>query len=59
MHDELERIARLLDDQQLRERVGAAGRSRVMDRFTWTACAKATAEQYRIVLEERGRQAPC
>jgi len=28
-------IGRLLDDEQLRARLGAAGRTRVMERFTW------------------------
>jgi len=44
-------IGRLLDDASLRQRIGDAGRARVMERFTWQACAKATAEQYRIVLD--------
>jgi glycosyltransferase involved in cell wall biosynthesis len=48
-------IARLLDDAALRERVGAAGRARVMERFTWKACAERTAEQYRIMLDEKRR----
>ena len=43
-------IARGLDDPELRARVGAAGRQRVLDRWTWTLCAKQTVEQYREVL---------
>jgi glycosyltransferase involved in cell wall biosynthesis len=43
-------IARGLDDAELRARVGAAGRQRVLDRWTWTLCAKQTVEQYREVL---------
>jgi glycosyltransferase involved in cell wall biosynthesis len=46
-------IARLLDDAALRDRIGNAGRQRVMERFTWKACAVGTAEQYRVLLESR------
>ncbi len=40
-------IVRALDDQELRARMGAAGRSRVLDRFTWRATAEATVDAYR------------
>jgi len=43
-------IARGLDDAELRARVGAAGRKRVLDRWTWKKCAEQTVEQYREVL---------
>jgi len=43
-------IARGLDDKELRAKVGAAGRQRVLDRWTWTRCAQMTVEQYREVL---------
>jgi glycosyltransferase involved in cell wall biosynthesis len=43
-------IARGLDDPELRARVGAAGRQRVLDRWTWKRCAELTVEQYRDVL---------
>jgi glycosyltransferase involved in cell wall biosynthesis len=43
-------ITRGLDDAELRARVGAAGRQRVLDRWTWTKCAEMTVEQYREVL---------
>jgi glycosyltransferase involved in cell wall biosynthesis len=43
-------IARGLDDADLRARIGAAGRQRVLDRWTWKLCAKQTVEQYREVL---------
>jgi glycosyltransferase involved in cell wall biosynthesis len=43
-------IARGLDDADLRARVGAAGRARVLDRWTWKLCATQTVEQYREVL---------
>ena len=50
-------IGRLLDDSRLRDRIGAAGRERVMERFTWEACALGTADQYREVLERRRARA--
>jgi glycosyltransferase involved in cell wall biosynthesis len=43
-------ITRGLDSPELRARVGAAGRQRVLDRWTWTKCAEQTVEQYREVL---------
>jgi len=43
-------IERLLDDPALRARLGAAGRDRVVHRFTWQVTAAGTAECYRAVL---------
>jgi glycosyltransferase involved in cell wall biosynthesis len=43
-------IARLLDNPALRAKLGAAGRRRVLDRFTWEVTAKGTAECYEAVL---------
>ena len=43
-------IIRGLDDPELRARIGAAGRQRVLDRWTWKLCAQQTVEQYREVL---------
>ncbi len=43
-------IARGLDDPELRARIGAAGRARVLDRWTWKRCAQMTVDQYRDVL---------
>jgi len=43
-------ITRGLDSPELRARVGAGGRQRVLDRWTWTKCAEQTVEQYREVL---------
>lgn len=43
-------IARGLDNPELRATIGAAGRQRVLDRWTWTRCAQMTVEQYREVL---------
>jgi glycosyltransferase involved in cell wall biosynthesis len=46
-------IGRLLDDPALRARLGAAGRQRVMSRFTWQVTARGTADCYRALLEGR------
>lgn len=43
-------IARGLDDAELRARIGAAGRQRVLERWTWARCAQMTVDQYREVL---------
>ncbi|MFC1441432.1 glycosyltransferase family 4 protein [Streptacidiphilus sp. N1-10] len=40
-------LGRLLDDPDLRARIGAAGRERVLARFTWERAAELTAERYR------------
>ncbi|WP_198545753.1 glycosyltransferase family 4 protein [Actinacidiphila yeochonensis] len=47
-------LARLLDDAGLRARLGAAGRERVLARFTWARAAEATAEVYRAAIERQG-----
>ncbi len=41
-----EAIAALLDDPERRDRMGAAGRRRVQEHFSWHAVAVATAEAY-------------
>ena len=46
-------IRRGLDNPALRERVGAAGRTRVVERWSWRQCAAQTVEQYREVLALR------
>ncbi len=46
-------IGALLDDPAARARLGAAGRERVLRRFTWRVTAEGTAECYRALLEER------
>ena len=46
-------IARLLDDPGLRARLGAAGRERVVSRFTWQVTAAGTAACYQAMLEGR------
>ena len=43
-------MGRLLDDPALRARLGAAGRERVLDRFTWEATAHATVLEYEQLL---------
>jgi glycosyltransferase involved in cell wall biosynthesis len=44
-------IGRLLDDPPLRDRIGRAGRDRVLARFTWRAAAEATVVRYRATIE--------
>ena len=46
------RIAQALDDPDLRDRIGAAGRQRVIDRWTWRHTAVGTIEHYRALLAE-------
>ena len=46
------KIALALDDPELRARIGAAGRQRVIDRWTWRHTAVGTVEQYRALLAE-------
>jgi glycosyltransferase involved in cell wall biosynthesis len=43
-------IARLLEDGDLRRRLGSSGRERVLERFTWKAAAERTADEYRRVI---------
>lgn len=49
------RIAGALDDPELRARIGAAGRQRVIDNWSWKHTAARTVEQYRILLEQQAR----
>ena len=44
-------IRRGLDNAELRERVGRAGRERVVSRWSWRHCAELTVDQYREVLD--------
>jgi glycosyltransferase involved in cell wall biosynthesis len=46
------KLALALDDADLRARVGAAGRQRVIDRWTWRHTALGTLEHYRALLAE-------
>ncbi len=50
-------IATLLDDAGLRQRIGAAGRERVLERFTWQAAARRTVDVYREAIETSKRKA--
>ncbi|MFD4940804.1 glycosyltransferase family 4 protein [Streptomyces virginiae] len=45
-------LGRVLGDPQLRARLGAAGRERVLTRFTWAAAAKGTVAHYRAAIEQ-------
>jgi glycosyltransferase involved in cell wall biosynthesis len=47
-------IGRVLDDPALGARLGAAGRDRVVERFTWRVAAAGTAEVYRRAIAEHG-----
>lgn len=44
-------LGRLLDDPALRLRIGAAGRERVLARFTWESAARLTVERYRAAID--------
>ena len=46
------KIALALDDPELRARIGAAGRQRVIERWTWRHTAVGTVEHYRALLAE-------
>jgi glycosyltransferase involved in cell wall biosynthesis len=48
-------LLRALGDAELRSRIGAAGRARALERFTWRATAVGTVENYRALLEERAQ----
>ncbi|MFC4036588.1 glycosyltransferase family 4 protein [Streptomyces polygonati] len=48
-------LDRLLGDPELRRRLGAAGRARVLARFTWTRAAQSTAELYREAIAAQRR----
>jgi glycosyltransferase involved in cell wall biosynthesis len=49
------RIRTALDDPQLRAKIGAQGRQRVIDNWSWRHTALKTLEQYRALLAESGR----
>jgi glycosyltransferase involved in cell wall biosynthesis len=46
------KIAVALGDADLRARIGAAGRERVLERWTWRHTANGTVEHYRALLAE-------
>jgi glycosyltransferase involved in cell wall biosynthesis len=47
------RIAGALDDDALRARIGAAGRQRVIDQWSWKVTATRTVAEYRALLADR------
>lgn len=48
-------IVKVLSDPELAARLATNARQRVLERFTWEACASATADHYRWVIEEKKR----
>ena len=48
-------ILEVLRSAELRARLGAAGRARVLQGFTWRIAAEGCVEQYRALLEDRAR----
>ena len=44
-------LGELLDDPERRARMGAAGRQRALERFTWRAVAESTAAVYRRAID--------
>ena len=42
----------ILDRPDVRERIGAAGRQRVIDQWSWRHTAERTVEHYRALLDE-------
>jgi glycosyltransferase involved in cell wall biosynthesis len=51
-------LGRVLDDGELRRRLAAAGRARVLERFTWARAAQATAEVYREAIAAQRTRRP-
>ncbi|MBV9952018.1 MAG: glycosyltransferase family 4 protein [Acidimicrobiia bacterium] len=51
------RIRSALADPALRDRIGAAGRQRVIDQWSWRHTAERTVEQYRLLLSEHATAA--
>jgi glycosyltransferase involved in cell wall biosynthesis len=52
-------ILRALDDEPLRARLGAGGRARALERFTWRNTALGTVEHYRALLDEQAGARSC
>ncbi|MFI5048047.1 MAG: glycosyltransferase family 4 protein, partial [Acidimicrobiia bacterium] len=46
-------LLRALGDRELRARVGAAGRARALEQFTWRRTAIGTVEHYRALLDQQ------
>jgi glycosyltransferase involved in cell wall biosynthesis len=51
-----EALGRILDDGDLAARLSRAARGRVLEHFTWRACAEGTVEHYRRALAVRSRE---
>ena len=51
----LDRLERLLGDPSLARRLGANARARVLERFTWDACARRCLSVYDELLTVAGR----
>jgi glycosyltransferase involved in cell wall biosynthesis len=51
-------IETIMAEPELAARLSAAARRRVLQRFTWQACAAATADSYRWAIERRQVDAP-
>jgi MMP alpha-(1->4)-mannosyltransferase len=51
-------LLRALGDADLRDRIGAAGRKRALDNFTWRQTAIGTVEHYRALLDGRPGRGP-
>jgi glycosyltransferase involved in cell wall biosynthesis len=49
-------LVRVLDDPELRDRMGAAGRRRVQELFSWRAVAEATAAAYERTIADYRRE---
>ncbi|SIS14445.1 glycosyltransferase family 4 protein [Williamsia sterculiae] len=49
-------ISRLLDDPASRARLGAGGLARVAERYSWSAVAARTADEYRRVIDAGSRE---
>lgn len=50
-------ITMALNDPEMRARIGAAGRVRVLERYTWRATAEGIVAHHRALLAERGERA--
>ncbi len=48
-------IAGLLDDETARQRLGEAGRARILERFSWSVCAEQLVAYYREVIRDADR----
>jgi glycosyltransferase involved in cell wall biosynthesis len=51
-------LLRALGDPELRARIGAAGRERAIESFTWRRTAEGTAEHYQALLDQHAHDKP-